>query len=243
MCIKQISSNIVNSIPFVEGLGIINVTEPTAPLDKILNTKVVQLELLQSPLLLTENINRLSTGSGRFSGTITSKSYIHQKEEIEKSIFITKQDLIKSLKARYDLFYQDLKSQAEENGENPLSSKNIMEKDAVWILPKRIYLLSDSVILNDYLFFNETIEESKDRLSSLFTNIKSIDHKTENFPEKDNMKTFTSSTKNSPSISTSTTTIASNNKSSPSEQTQGNQNWLYFILAIIIVFVAIYFVK
>ena len=84
-----------------------------------------------------------------------------------------KLDIIKSLRDRINLLENESLI-SEETESSLLEDNKILTKDIIWYLPSRIYVStinSPTLLLSDYMFQEDTLQDSFNRLSQIHSNL------------------------------------------------------------------------
>ncbi|PRP74908.1 hypothetical protein PROFUN_13448 [Planoprotostelium fungivorum] len=163
---------------------IVESSDPDAkPMDQLLmkflgKTKVHQVEFykkLQNKQTGATFTDSSSAGHVTLHGTIHSITFVHAKEPLSTALKLIQRDIYNSVVTRIRLVIQD-------QATNPLTkSVDVTEKTGHIQLPKRVYLplfgandeqtstLAHSQMASDYLFEDETKEDSLSRWEEMFS--------------------------------------------------------------------------
>eukprot|EP01119_Soliformovum_irregulare_P024509 TRINITY_DN8796_c0_g1_i1.p1 TRINITY_DN8796_c0_g1~~TRINITY_DN8796_c0_g1_i1.p1 ORF type:complete len:435 (-),score=129.52 TRINITY_DN8796_c0_g1_i1:7-1311(-) len=120
------------------------------------------------------NSSKKSIGSIQMRGCIEGRAYVHTKESISFAISAIRSDLISSLRSRVRVLGDEYERNfAEKNpGSNPLLSKGTLKISENFVLPRRNFVqFSDPITISDYVFPNESEDDSRERITAMFPNI------------------------------------------------------------------------
>jgi len=110
------------------------------------------------------------------SGSMCCRAYVHQKATVKEAIQALKYDVIRSFLSRCEVLCEDIMDNQEEK----------MDKEAftsTWTCPQRVFapLGVGAVTVCDYVFKDETLKESQERMTELLD----IEPKEEDFECKE----------------------------------------------------------
>ncbi|XP_071485381.1 protein odr-4 homolog [Diadema antillarum] len=118
------------------------------------------------------------------TGVMTSKAYVDQKATVNDAEQAVKEDLLRSVHARFDLLTDDLRQNAKADVD---SEEGRTAPPAMIVTPRRVYarLPNSPIIVSDYAFAEEEAGEVAERLSELLdikVNPEELDLEAESLP-------------------------------------------------------------
>ncbi|KAJ7383276.1 hypothetical protein OS493_029241 [Desmophyllum pertusum] len=141
------------------------------------STQTFKIDLFtEEPCGASEPVETRTIASLVMSGSMSCRAYVHQKATVKEAIQALKYDAVRSFLSRCEVLCEDVMDSQEEKTKNvPFSS--------TWTSPQRVFapLGTGPVTVCDYVFKDETLKESRDRMTELLD----VDPKEEDFECKE----------------------------------------------------------
>lgn len=126
------------------------------------STQTFKIDLFtDEPCSTIESVEVETAASISISGSMSCRAYMHQKATAGEAVQALKYDAIRSFLARCEVLCEDVMDNQEE--------KPNSERSSTWTSPQRVFvpLGSGPVTVCDYVFKDETLKESKERIAEL----------------------------------------------------------------------------
>lgn len=127
-------------------------------------TQTFRIDIFSEEFCAPGKIEKIETvHSLSMSGSLCCRAYVHQKATVKEAIQTLKYDVIRSLLSRLEVLCDDIMDNQDEKTENETSSAS------TWTCPQRVFfpLGVGPVTVCDYVFKDETVKESLERMKDL----------------------------------------------------------------------------
>ncbi|XP_072017946.1 protein odr-4 homolog [Amphiura filiformis] len=124
--------------------------------------------LAQNPLSSNDKVTiSKCSACSHVHGAIHSRAYVHNKATVKEAIHAVKADVVRSLQSRFELLSEDLRQSSSEKEVKELE----IAPPTLIATPRRLFtkLPGTHISICDYVFKDETAQDSLDRLQELFS--------------------------------------------------------------------------
>jgi hypothetical protein len=157
------------------------------PHNDINSLSLAQFSQLQqaNQSVVDEKMSETQLWKVNYRGTIVSRAVVHEKFSVNFAIEQLKLDVISSLKARIEMFIEELQYGGQDNIEKDQKDllQELLSKESL-ILPRRVIIEKQGLSFCDYAQSFETQQDSVSRFEQLLA-IKDIDEKSNIITEKE----------------------------------------------------------
>ncbi|KAL9987863.1 hypothetical protein ACROYT_G002236 [Oculina patagonica] len=137
------------------------------------STQTFKIDIFtEEPCGTLEPVETQTVASVVMSGSMSCRAYVHQKATVKEAIQALKYDVVRSFLSRCEVLCEDVMESQEEKITNETFS-------STWTSPQRVFapLGSGPITVCDYVFKDETLKESRERMTELLD----VDPKEEDF--------------------------------------------------------------